>query len=533
MLLTLALWLPFGLNTGFWADGWATLAPVDQGGTGVIPTPASRPFLYVPWWIGYVLTPQSLIGSNLVVLLSIFGKGLLSYGIWRKLGMAEYTAFAAAALTVVFPLDNGLFYMGALSIHFALLCYLGAVFCLVSYHLQRKWIWLIPIALCLIITVGIYETVYPLLLFTPVLLVIVTGRLNKQILVTAALWYIVPFLNGIRLLLLRIENPANFGYQMGLLDSSLSIPSMLGSAITNYRKHFIDVWTLIERPIEIQYIHIAICVGIVMALTCILLYRQYGKSQQPSSMRYLQLAACGFVMVGLGFAAYLPTALRDVHNRTFFYSSIGAALTLICLLQLVTSRFPRGSALFFSLFGLAIGLSVSRMLDQYLMYVERFEEQRFVVSNIMEQVWNVAPDTAILLIDESPNVNLRRVFAGSSYYLNWIVGYAYSNYSIKAGLCYPDETVPWGIFREICTFTDEIVSVNIGLDGTNVIDHPYDHLIVLRYTLEEGFMVASNITPYASSAAMDSYAPQALSVSSPPFPPRFFTVFGFPLLTWS
>jgi hypothetical protein len=523
-LLSLSLWIPFGLNTGFWADGWPSLVAVQTRGIDFTYSPLTRPLLYLPWWAGYYLTPQSLVGPNLVVLFSILGKGLLAYGIWRKLGAAGYVAFVAAAITMVFPVDSALFNMGALAIHFALLAYLCAVYCLITYYLDGSRRWLIPMALGLIITVGIYETVYPLLVFTPALL-LVLRKPDRRFLIASALWYAIPLLNGLRLLLLFTTSSTSFDYQSNLLSDTFSIAPLLEGAINNYRKHFVDVWVLTDKPVPTEHVLIGVVAGILLAAVSLFLYFRSTLTVQTTSKRYWILAVFGFLVIGLGFAAYLPTALRDSTQRTFYYSSVGAALVHVCLLYLVTRRFPFGPFIFCIVSGVLIGIGTIRMLDQHQVYVSHFKAQQVQARGLLGNVGNVPSGTGILVIDESPHSGLRDVYVGSSFYFNAVIGYAFGDNTIKGGLCYPNEVEPWGNFRETCTFSDTGAVVTLR-SVLNMIDHEYDHLIALRYTVEDGFVVITDLSPYVSGGQPDDYNPAALSDFSPPFPPRFLNVFG-------
>ena len=124
LLLPVALWLPYGLNTGFSADDWAVLANADLYKINFSIIPPARPLVMLPWWGALLVSPQSLIGANLLALLLMFGRGIVSYAIWRRVGFERHVAYAAAALAIVFPVDQGVFYFGALSIQVAVVAFL-------------------------------------------------------------------------------------------------------------------------------------------------------------------------------------------------------------------------------------------------------------------------------------------------------------------------------------------------------------------------------------------------------------------------
>src|SRR4051794_4676767 len=73
VLLALAccLWLPFGLNISCWADGRVVFTVPDQS-IFPIPWQEPRPFLYIPWWFGYILHPENFTGINIGLLIFIW-----------------------------------------------------------------------------------------------------------------------------------------------------------------------------------------------------------------------------------------------------------------------------------------------------------------------------------------------------------------------------------------------------------------------------------------------------------------------------
>lgn len=94
-VLALCLWLPFGFNVSFWADEWWMFQ--DGGRLPWVALESSRPFVSIPWHIVYLFSPNSFTGTNVLLLLLIFGKGAAFYAILRRLVRQREIAFAAAA----------------------------------------------------------------------------------------------------------------------------------------------------------------------------------------------------------------------------------------------------------------------------------------------------------------------------------------------------------------------------------------------------------------------------------------------------
>ncbi|MHB8753308.1 MAG: hypothetical protein ACYDBJ_29500 [Aggregatilineales bacterium] len=76
----------------------------------------------------------------------------------------------------------------------AVLAYLAAVHLLIIYWRRPRWWLLIGMWIPLLLCLGTYETAYPLVVFTPLILVWLQRGTSRRILRVAALWYLVPLI---------------------------------------------------------------------------------------------------------------------------------------------------------------------------------------------------------------------------------------------------------------------------------------------------------------------------------------------------
>jgi hypothetical protein len=97
---------------------------------------------------------------------------------------------------VVYPADNGMMTTSATHIQAAAFFYLASVYCLVAYWRTSRLLWLIGVDLSLGVSLGTYEAGYPLVFFTPLILVWLEKRISRQVLWVAGLWYLAPVLGG-------------------------------------------------------------------------------------------------------------------------------------------------------------------------------------------------------------------------------------------------------------------------------------------------------------------------------------------------
>jgi len=528
LVLTCCLWLPFGLNISCWADGRVVFVVPDQGVFRILWKEA-RPFLFIPWWFGYILHPQDFTGINLGLLIFIWAKGVVAYLILREIQLPLTLALAGAALVVVYPADNHIFYLGAFAIHFALLCFLAAVYFLLLYWRTSRWSFLVLMWLSLCLSVELYEASYPLILLAPALLWIFRGSLRRLIL-TSILWYMIPTLGALRLLIVALRLPENMRYQAMLAKDTGTVQDMLSGLALAYLNSFFAGWVRNFGVTYQRHIYVAVAVG-ATAVAVVWWFARRGDDFIITKRvrRYYQVVALGaFAAVGLGFLMYLPTSLRSSASRTLYFSSVGAAICLAIVVWLLSSLVPFRRLVFAACIGLTIGFATLRLLNAHGEHARRANVQNAVLLETVTAVPQIKPGSMILLIDESPARYLSKAFI-SSFYFDPPVQTAFHDYSLKAAICYPNRKDPWGdAFLERCIFEDEHVSIYLGLISEQPYSQSrYEKLVVLRFTAEGKVLVDPDIQHYTQSpTALAAYHPSALFDSNGGPPERAYPLFN-------
>ena len=514
LLLVIILWLPFGLSVPFWADGWPKIAALD---TGVI-AEEGRPLVNVPYEFARLLSPNLFASVNLLLIATIFGKASLFYLILKRLTGNKLLAFAAAALVIVFPVDTAIFNDGVMSIHFALFCYMGAVYALLAYWERPRWYWLVLMWLGLLFTTGIYETVYPLVLFTPLILLYKQPRISRRFVGVALFWYAVPLLVAVRLLFLIARQDDSFGYQSNLF-TGIDPPAMINSLLRAYARNFHSGWV---QDLGESYLAYSIAAGVITLVgilwfsrTAIVLPRK----------RLIILAVAGFVILGLGYAPYVFTALRDSTDRTYFYSSVGAAITIVSALLLLTSFVSShhlGSLIFALLLAFIVGQGTAISLVRHQTNYNNGVLQLPVLRDVASQLPAVSSNTLVLVIDETPDQPLRRVFTQASFYFRAALQVLYENPDLQAALCYPHDEVGWGHFAEKCLVEPDGVTLLSTRDGTNTF--PYDQIVVFSYNEAGTLTLLDDLVPYVPDAV--NYDPNRLIIDDAPPTARISSMLG-------
>ncbi|MEP7290965.1 MAG: hypothetical protein ABI835_04235 [Chloroflexota bacterium] len=486
LLIAAALWLPFGFNVGFWGDDWFFYLNARFGSAwGTL----SRPLLPLAFIFGYGIAPGQFAGFNLTLALLLFARSGLCYALLRRLRTGRAPAFAAAVLALVYPADTGVFYLGAIAVYLAWVAFLLALYLLILYWQSPRLIYLALMWVAQIVSLGTYEATYPLIFVSPLVLLLLEPRLRRRWTRILFRWYIFPALNLIRQVSLFLLNPGALTYQTGLVASSNSPSAILASFLKIYQRHFFTGW--VEGDSSPAYALVAVMTGVLAGVACWRLAR----GEQPRSKRFHGvLILVGLAIIGLAVLVLLPTSLRDVTLRTYFASSLGAALALAAAAWLLTRR----ALLFALLIGLLVSLGFLRLLQQHDHLAALSAVQQADVIQVAQLAPSLSAGTALLIMDETPGRELSPVFFSRWNFQNPFL-LAYDDPSLLAALCYPDDA-PQNP-EAYCAFQAEYVEVRIS--PQIVWQRPYDRVVLIRYTTAHQWVLANAPAPYATSALYD------------------------------
>ena len=121
--LVLTLWLPFGWKVTGLYEEWFIMSGGDTGNpVRMLYDPPSnqsyRPLTVAPYILGYILTPDSFLGFNIIFAIWMLGKGFAMYALVRRLVPGNPSlAFVSGALLVVYPADRALLTLRPTNIH--------------------------------------------------------------------------------------------------------------------------------------------------------------------------------------------------------------------------------------------------------------------------------------------------------------------------------------------------------------------------------------------------------------------------------
>lgn len=485
--VVLILWLPFGFNVGFQLDGWVFYDKLNAARLmgAVPPAPLSRPALNLAWMAAYAIDPNSYTGANVMMIALIIGKGLLCAAILHNLTKKHALALGFGALAVLLPADTGIFYLGALGLHLNLFSWLLASLCiLIFYETLRLPVAILVILSLLIGTLG-YEIVFMLIPVGLLALLAKARRVDRRFLVAAGLYLIVPLITGARYAMLWLSRSEGMGYQNSLIDRTVTAGDMLGSLVGIYGRHFVGGWFGEGNAAYLPY---AIAAGVIVGLAGWWMLRRGGQKFTASSTMNIQpggLIVGGLLTIALGVALYLPTTERDNTIRTYYYSSIGAALALSVAGWEIARRMQRGT-IFAVFIGVLAGMGCWRLLEDHAAYRDMAVTQQRILRQMVEQMGQVETPVSALVIDTTEEKTLDSLFHGSLY-LRAAVSLIYDTVQIGLGICDDEDMGGSGFVR--CEFGEAFAAQYRGDEP--YVQSTYDRLIVLRYDGNDVELVTS------------------------------------------
>lgn len=537
LLLALASWGPFGLRTTGLVEEWSYYRLFDAGQSFLradfLMTQPNRVFVLLSYAIGYWLTPDSFVGLNIVHILWFLGKGLLFYAILRRLiPNNPLLAVVAALLFVIYPADTGLFEVRVASYHAAICFYLAAVYLLILYWQRPSLLTLAVMAAMQVLCLGTYETAFPLIAATPLVLVWLERRISRRVLRVAGVWYFISGMMAIWILsLIRSDSYQTILLQQSGTNTRLVRDMMFNFARAYYRS-FIEGWLDAIQSINIGSAAIALAASLIIGLALWLSARSRPKNAQGASTtsdkHYLILIAAGLVILGLGFAPFLPFPQRSVNERVFLFSSIGAALSLGTVIFLISRLFRWQRTIFITASSALIGIAMLGALNQHQVVVDLSLTEQQLLAEIIKQVPQLKPGALLLVIDEKDRLyHTEMTFGANSTPVHFIdaLRYLYGDPKMNAFLCYP-QLDPWKTRSLNCAFKAE--GIVILAQGKPIQTYPYEQVVIVRYNQWGNIAVANNVPDEYIDGPVSqaqTYDPSKLADPNASVPARVHTVF--------
>jgi hypothetical protein len=541
--LVLTLWLPFGWKVTGLYEEWLFMSGGDVGDPLRMllhPRYHDRPLTVAPYVLGYILTPGSFLGFNVIFAVWALGKGVAMYALIRRLvPTSPALAFVSGALLVVYPSDSALLTLRTTNVHAGVFLFLIALNLLIVAWQRFRWSTLLAMLVAEGIALATYDGGILLSFCGPALLLWLRREIDRRLVAVAVLWWSVP-IYFLFTLILTLRDPASYAAEVfagsGLGDTyslEMILRSWGYSVARAYVRNFGTGWYEALRGLNWHDPDLQLSAGLTVfvIVPAIWLHASRDEETRPAmdTKRYLVLASLGVVAVLPAFATYLPTVWRNSNWRVFLYSSIGAALAVGVACFLFARLFGQWQRfVFVGLTSALIGIATVHALAQHRGYFEASQRQQQILSSILGEAPRLKPGTTVLLIDRTPTAAFKAFSMCTvvSNCLEWALRYVYGDSTLRAMYCAPGYR-PRNEFSEECHFETHRVSVPYVHSGSKKEmrpSSPYASLVVFENSAR-GLSVLEDISGYQAQAGANGYEPGRRIDAGGPNPPRAHTLF--------
>jgi len=533
-VLIIALWIPFGLNGNAAGETWEYRGWIEANVFPFMHAPISpqRPFTFINEWLSYVITPDSFVGLNALMIFYLISKGVMLWALIRRL-LPAYTglALAVAVIFTLFPIEQ-FYYMGAISLQTSMfLLLIGAHLLLTTWRKPSPLLFIAAsiFALCAYAT---YEVALPFVILLPVALLLDTPRLSRRWFAVALMWAILPLLWIGYFVLWLLTSPSQYFAQQAQAAQivDVSVPRAL---VQVYYNALIGLLIPVGRAVwngvrSLEMPAILGAVGVVIA--ALVGWRVIRVDKDLPIRRAIALIVAGLVIIGVGVIMYTPsrafTGYAYYGSYTYYVSILGAALifgTVIVLL--LPNRWWQTVVI-----ALVAGVLVINLVRQHQISRVNTADQSAALARIVSAIPHITPGTNILVLDESSDQ------AVGGYFYHWVLDGAmrviYDESDLRTRKCDLRVTAESEAINALsaywCAFTPEGVNVR-GYEINHDVEpysfyrgerelFPYDQLVIVHHT-DEGTRLLDAIPP--EWIETDAYQPLARVDLSAPLPPRY------------
>jgi len=399
LVIAVALWIPFGLGGNPQGDGWILKNSVANGDLLFESNP-TRILIFLPWILAHLLSPDSFVGANILLIAIFWGKALALFAILRRLpGCHDGFAFLTSALSIVYPAGTRLITLDeGVDRHWAVFLFLVSVLLLLQYWRDKRPGYLLGMWAAQIFSLWTNEAILLLALATPLLLLWFARSLHREFWRAGALWLVVPALNAIHNGFHHSMVALNQNWIMGTSRgvAVLAIEDgwrpIVESMLIAYRRHMVDGWRRCFSQFDSDWSFVALA-ALAAVLVTILGHFLWPKNGTLDRRLLGFLAIAGLLVIGIGFAPFALTYLRFGDGHSFIISSLGAPLVVLAVAGFMCGRTRWSRLAFRGLIGILIGAGMAGALSQHALYVRGSRAQDAILASIVEQAPGVPPHT--------------------------------------------------------------------------------------------------------------------------------------------
>jgi hypothetical protein len=310
----------------------------------------------------------------------------------RALGLKRSIAIAGGLLYGLFPAHDASFTLRAVHMHWSS-AFLAIALWLLVLQARSQRIWLLAAGMVVAESLSLlfYEASYGLVAIAPLLLFAGRGLTTRRRVALAAIWYVPPLLNGIRIL--QLMNSGKPLYQEGVI-SHTGRPLSLFIDLAKY------VWRGALSPIDGPHGH-AIAVLPVVAFAALVALAIINRRDSGDSGDH----QWRYAAIGVGSLVLAPaTALVYLANTGFFvdpirvFSVVALPLTIgICTAVAAAGLYWRHAEAVAAIVLIPLVLTAAQADRKY--WHQRSDEDRQVLGAILVATSRAPATDHVLVVD--------------------------------------------------------------------------------------------------------------------------------------
>jgi hypothetical protein len=426
------LWLPFGFGMVGHIEEWDILSLFTRHGVFFFAGEQSplashrlRPLTAAPNAIAYLLSPDSFFSMHLLQMGALIAKGVAGALMGYWLLRSRTLAILLGLLVIVFPADTMQLSFRSFHINWSVaLGMAGVAGLLYAYERRdagRRGGLLLALlsAASLGIAIQIYEVA---LIFVPFPFLLLWARLGLRVSIQTCLRQLpvtLAWAAAVAICLAYIYSVLSHGstYQSSVVGGQSAnlqlVKERLAALIyTGMGRSLVGGWVDAVMILVVEYssyVYAAACalvVGVVLALSSRADQGKTDGAQSKAAESWLlaRTVLIGLVMTALGYLPFLssPSHLA-ISQRTFLFSTFGAALATVAMLSLVlVGRSRRWSV---SAGTALVALGLTTQMYQFHHYELISDTERQVLGEVVTRLPTVSPSTNVVILDGSQRIN--------------------------------------------------------------------------------------------------------------------------------
>ena len=524
ILFILLLYLPYGFDSIGQKEEWINRAFLEGRPSRMSREVLMRFFGYFPYPFAEALDPNSFLGFHLLHFLMFCGNLTLFYVILRRLRVDKLSAFVTTIVFMVYPVNSLLMSLRSFPLSLSMLTLLAAINLALNYLQKSGRLRLLSMWLALILTLAVHEHAFAIILVVPLLWLLRGPRKTWQNFNMTVIWYLVPALKIVYLLVLASGGLRFYGIQYvvgpvradrNILENIIYYADVIADV---YRQALWDGWReAITVMVENTYLaHTLIAVAltaIVMALLAI--DKRAGALPSRRAAMFWFFGGLTFVLPSIGVGMWIDKYHTEFW-RLYVNVPFGASIAFFGLLLLLTypiktSRIRKTLVIVMSL--LFILPATSRLFVQHAYFNDSANAKASILLGIVEQAPHYDSNTRLVLVTDMPLDKLSEL----GIYELWTHMFDSAIYLLYgegrpavSSLC---------ILGEVCSTNDIDESLKY-LDA----DTDYSDIVIFRLNDDLSVELLHELPPELGGTDNLSYNPNRLIDRSAPIPPRALTM---------